>query len=424
MYFSGPATLAEIDGTSDPKRIQELSKSRSSLRSSDQRSRTRTIRVVAVALLVLVVSPEGPAQDPIEEVKQCADLDRDEIYELYKHALVSSYAFPKTHSLKPLQCLSMPVWWPDLVHQETPLGSLSPSIERRSLKSILADVSDAELSEYDARARTVGQDEYLVCRNSPSTISLGLQLKQITTRTIEASNDYVPRSVVDIVLQMFVIGTKEELGIAFINSDDRGTVVAIRGTDFLRLSQVMVSVNDLLSEQGPCVSRVASLIVDRIIWNEPNLVYIAVTGHSLGGTVSQYIAAKRQANTNSYGSEEAAFRAFAFNAIGLRNTDSAVGTKALSSYYIRGDIVSGIGDMVGRVQGGTVVEYVPRSDGVSIDKLWLADVVSLPLWMRGGLNQSSQERVRRHYLHAVQYSLCKCLKSEGSVRYSTGTVPP
>ena len=261
---------------------------------------------------------------------------------------------------------------------------------------------------------------YIGCRHDSLTPRLFVTWEEYSVDgvlTIVAVEDRVTvqrRQVTLIVPQVYVAVTREsgqpntvkggidweELGLVRLKPVDPKSkvseVVAIRGTDWENLSTVITSVIDVLAES--CAFESASVIV-RMIGSqiarrdkkEGRQRQVAVTGHSLGGSATQYIG------QSSLGPSGYPIWGYAFNAIGIdrsRSSGRTVPNESLYSQYVHGDPVSMGGKLLGRIQPGTVHVSKPSSNLPD----WLSDLLIDP--------------VHSHKLDTVQKALCQCLNGK------------
>ena len=169
------------------------------------------------------------------------------------------------------------------------------------------------------------------------------------------------------------------------------TVTAVPGTNFNRTQEVGTSVMDL--HERSCLFELMLELAQRVLaqTQEP----YAFAGHSLGGSVAQYVA-------QQVGLWETEFKAYAFNGIGL-NVHRGRSPMNLDSFYISGDPVVALGASVGRTQGAAIVEYTPPN----------------PTGFQGRLEHTWE--VLTFWWHrrpGVQQALCDCMNGRGSLRMS------
>lgn len=208
-------------------------------------------------------------------------------------------------------------------------------------------------------------------------------------------------------------------------------VVAIKGTHFNRVPEVMASANQLLEPSGSCVFSVAATHVAKtaedLIQGDRGFISngewhrverIAVVGHSLGGTASQYVGAIA-ANLDGYadrlGSYRDRFYTYSFNGVGL--SEQFIGSTRASHHYshhIDGEFASQwIGEMFRQSQIGQTVRYIPPPPPSS----WPANTILE--WINGMATSALPEPwepFRRHKITVVQNSICDCLNGIGSVQ--------
>ena len=239
--------------------------------------------------------------------------------------------------------------------------------------------------------RTLGDDD------APSTIDVHIEIRPV-----------IPRSV----LTRAEPSPDEEIGIIRLTRDPSSTngpeeLVAIQGTDFTRIPQIMVSIRHLLSNS--CVYEMAAIVVD-VTGDSISAGQISVVGHSLGGGAVQYIAQDHTRhpwrNPTKRPNANVTFGAYSFNSVGL-DSSSASDTvpSTLISYIVDGEVVSWMGEKIGQTQVGTVIRYIPPDTWP--DTGWLRFVGDIIQW-------EQPEPVRRHRLPAVQLGLCECINGDGS----------
>lgn len=225
---------------------------------------------------------------------------------------------------------------------------------------------------------------------------------------------------------------------------DEEQLVAIKGTDFNKIPQVMASANNLLEPSGSCVFDVAAKYVayrtEKILRDDEVLyayggihraTHVAVVGHSLGGTAAQYLGAlaatsdeylktlkhhenaikeSRAVNPRAFSKYESErFHTYSFNAIGL--PEQSLGSYDASrhySYVIDGEIASHwIGLLFEQEQIGHTVRYVPPDT-------WPGNSI---VTLKGQLFQSDTlEPFRRHKIGVVQKAICECINGTGAVQ--------
>ena len=182
------------------------------------------------------------------------------------------------------------------------------------------------------------------------------------------------------------------------------TITAIPGTDFTKLREVGTSFNDL--RENSCLFEFMAAIADKLLSKAEgpdNLLSEvkgphAFAGHSLGGSVTQYVAQKLALASEM--KTRFSFQAYAFNAIGL--DESRGGNPSnLYSFYIKGDPVVYIGDEMGRFQGGNIVQYTPP-----VQKGFI-----------GPIKESWHKIIFKwHRLPGVQEGLCLCMNQNGTLK--------
>lgn len=261
---------------------------------------------------------------------------------------------------------------------------------------------------------------YIGCRHDSLTPRLFVTWKEFSVDGVPTIVDQMTvqrRQVTLIVPQIYVAVTRdrgqpntvrsgidwEELGLVRLEPVDPdsgvGEVVAIRGTDWENLSTVMTSVKDVLAnscafESGAVIVKVIGSRIAHRDKQARRKGVLVVTGHSLGGSATQFIG------QSNLGPSRHAIRGYAFNAMGIdgsRSSGQTVPNESLYSQYVHGDAVSMGGQFLGRIQPGTVLVSKPAS----ILPDWLSDLFIDPL--------------HRHKLDTVQKALCQCLNGKGRI---------
>ena len=237
-----------------------------------------------------------------------------------------------------------------------------------------------------------GGPAYFVCDTRQLDVMLFISLAELQApvddgdlrpRIVRPIIWYVENRFVDEALQTVTLRKHNSL------SDETfpEQVTAIRGTDPTRLSHWRANANDLVGTS--CVFSLMASVMSYLVAD--NYWHYAITGHSLGGAVAQYIAQ----HYHSPGTN-VPFRSFAFNAVGLdTNPAGELGTEILHSFSIQGDPVSALGQSLGRTQGGRVVQYVPPADDTDF-------------W-------NHTTALTKHALRSVQRALCDCMNGRGSL---------
>ena len=249
-----------------------------------------------------------------------------------------------------------------------------------------------------------GGPEYVVCDSRPSDVMIFMTLSELQVPVDDGHLiNRVLRPVIWIVENRLIDEALETVTLRKNNdlSDEEfpEQVTAIRGTNPSRFSQWKASIQDALGQS--CVFSLMARVVGDFI-QDRGWGY-AVTGHSLGGAVAQYIAQQLATPSTARGN----FSSFAFNAIGI---DVGAGANPspdiLHSFFIEGDPVEALGRLtLGRAQGGRIVRYTPPETD-----FWSGIA---PL-----------ENLERHELSSVQRALCDCMNGEGSLSVTPPCSPP
>lgn len=374
-----------------------------------------TLRNIAILVLLTVLFSVESANS-----QECSSLSEDLISThraLYEYAQFAESAYGQTESNSCfLEVSGQRIGSPP--HRTLTL--LPQDFDERWEPQILERWPDGSISQPESMSRYIGDDgvTYVTCDYDGS---IGPHLALTWTEFWRTQENGEPLSFVDVIVEVVIVAarwilpSREELGLVRLRRDSLSEsgaeeLVAIRGTDFTRVPQIMASIGDLLSES--CVFEVAAIVVDYIGDNLSD-GRISVVGHSLGGAAAQYIVkdhvqhpwrnpANRQTSTVTFG-------AYSFNAVGLdhRHVGNA-DPSTLLSYVISGELVSSwLSQQLGRRQAGSVIRYVPPDSWPSVGEFEVLENALL----RGEV----PEAIRRHRLPAVQQGLCECMNGHGSI---------
>ena len=256
---------------------------------------------------------------------------------------------------------------------------------------------------------------YVACTDDDIAPQLALTWKEF--RRISQNEDTL--SKVDVyfeirpVVHRAILPPDEEIGITYLGrvsplNNEREELVAVRGTDFTRIPQIMASLRYLLSNSY--VYQMAAIVVD-VIGDEPSAGHISAVGHSLGGGAVQYIvqdhASHPWRNPENGANSNVMFAAYSFNALGLdRSSANNADPSNLHSYVVDGEIVSWLGERLERTQAGTVTRFTPSRTWPETGRLEFVNDI---------IHGEQPESIRRHRLPAVQQGLCECINGQGSI---------
>ena len=248
-----------------------------------------------------------------------------------------------------------------------------------------------------------------MCDNNPWSIKLFLTWSRIRTNIDD--NVLLSSIVVPVVQPIdFMTGATTQEGLRTVTFHRDGdlsegeeryypeTVTAVPGTDIAMLRELLTSWRDLRG--GSCIFDFMVAVAGSV-GSETGMLY-AFAGHSLGGSVAQYVAQQLAPAAEENGDDtanRANFQAYAFNAIGLDESRGPNPTR-LHSFYIKDDPVVGLGAYEGRIQGGRVVRYTPPRPEDTLSELE-------NLWERVTFEW--------HQLSAVQKGLCGCMNQRGKL---------
>ncbi len=198
---------------------------------------------------------------------------------------------------------------------------------------------------------------YIACGTDPAQIKMFVTLSHLLAQT---EDDNFRQRILVPAIWRIEPEIDEGLETVTLNrvypsSNDNGphdgfadTITAIKGTDILSRPNWRASLNDLSG--GSCVFEVVARIVGDLAGEQYS--NYAVAGHSLGGSVAQYVAQSHNTSPNGVN-----FEAYAFNAIGL-DESRGVDPDTLNSFYIEGDPVVYIGASRDRIQGGRLSRFI------------------------------------------------------------------
>ena len=245
-------------------------------------------QVVSASLLIFVFVYPALAQECYklsEKMKRAQQA-------LYEYALISEAAYGQTPSNScPVDATPSRIEMPDV--EKRPL--LSNMIDTKWKPEILERWQANHLGRPNKMGRYIGEDgvTYVTCTYDDLEPQFALTWTEFR-RTREDDDE---PSKIDVYVEIRpVIPTSsvprsEEIGIIRLRRDPLSNnipeeLVAIRGTDFTRIPQIMASLHHLLS--GSCVYEMAAIVVE-IIGNALSTGRVSVVGHSLGGGAVQYI---------------------------------------------------------------------------------------------------------------------------------------
>ena len=243
----------------------------------------------------------------------------------------------------------------------------------------------------------VGGPAYFVCDDSISDVLIFIYLAELQApvddgdlrpRIVRPLVWIVDNALIDEAVQTVTLQKNNDWS---VDGEYPETVTAIRGTDPSLLSQWSASSRDLSPFRKSCVFDLMTRVMGEVV--AKNAQKYAITGHSLGGAVAQHIA-----QSLSKGDETPNARFFSFNAVGIDvDADGNPHPDILHSFYVDGDVVSVIGILFGRSQGGLIVKYSPP-ESENEDEFW-----------------HREGPFDRHELRTVQHALCECMNLRGTL---------
>lgn len=250
--------------------------------------------------------------------------------------------------------------------------------------------------------KVAGSGEYTVtCRRDDRVPAVTLSILRHRLSREESPLIFIMR--LSPVLQTDLAGVlTEELVLTSSNSSSGNQperLWAVRGTE-LTWPRILPNFLNLLN--GSCVFEIAAQVVIEDSWQGSK----SVVGHSLGGSVTQYVA---QTYASQGSQSSSSFSAYSFNGFGL--PDDPVPLPNLYSYQVTGEFVAWSGDQLNRTQGGHVIRYVPPSDHWPMAMGWPMTMG----WQRGFM--LAMLAFKRHEIRVVQDSLCECAKGSGRIEY-------
>ena len=337
---------------------------------------------------------------------------------LYEYALIADAAYgkPISNSCR-VKADKQPIALPE--YHQFPLLSEDHETEGHKIKwknQILEYWRPDLFPKPNEMGQYISDDgiTYITCSYDGITPQLALTWKkfQRTLENPDAPIEIGIRLKILPVISRLLLPPNEELGIIQLNrnppsEDEPEELVAIRGTDFTKIPQIMASMYALLS--GSCVYEMAASLV-KFIGSSLSAGRFSVVGHSLGGGATQYIVQNHINRQNS----NVTFSAYSFNAIGLATDSKRLSTgndrlASLYSYVIDGEIVSWFGEQLGRTQAGTIIRYLPPDSWPDTGVLtYIKNIIDWEQW----------ESIRRHRLSTVQQGLCECLNGHGAIQLS------
>ena len=360
--------------------------------------------------LLLMVSVADPTH-----AQECFDLASDILpnqRSLYEYALIADMAYGES---RPGSCRVEATG--EKIELRRPHEiSLLPEPTRNRIVGNVGELLGSREPRTDV-IRYYGDDEitYLTCSSYDDDLHLALAPTLFRRPLLGDDSRVIVVLDIAVLINLQHLGDwkspDEELGVVRLyrsesRNGDPEELVAIRGTNIWKIRQIWANLNDLFEEEGSCVFRMASVVVEVV---EQDLSTrgnsLAVVGHSLGGSATQYVA--RENATRQ--SPNAMFSAFSFNGVGIdANSVDKFSLSSLYNYFIEGDFASSFGMRWGRLQAGRAMRYRPSVS-------W-----RLPSWFMFSLRPLSEatlalETIRRHGLDTVQKALCECMNARGSV---------
>ncbi len=322
---------------------------------------------------------------------------RGTIEALYESALIADYAFSKNGNELKNECSGHVTYpWDDSTNS---IVLYTVPFRSSNIESFWDLVEDNE-GYYNKNDDTV----YLTCRSEKKMERLSVTWKNIllgvgendTFRAVRRALLFEVGFIVTRASSLFSM--EEAVGVEHVRNDDGEEYFLIKGTNPHKLKEWQASLQDLFSADGSCVFDIAATVTGRfsnqIVWPGNSLV---VAGHSLGGSVTQYITADRTHNQERY-NPNIQYSAHSFNGVGLDRPPQDL--EGLYSFYIDGEIIKIIADELGRSQAGQPIGYVLDMRDSALGSY---------------LNKNGDSPVQRHSLYAVKLGLCDCLKGKGKV---------
>ena len=349
--------------------------------------------------------------------QQCSDLPLEMIYHqerLYEYALIAEAPYGK----KPKSSCAVNSTGSRIGMPEVEVHHLLPKEVDSKWKPLFYEHwSNGRLPKPDNVGRYLDDNgvTYITCTYDYPMPQLALtwtELRQAKEEKVILQIAIQPIIPVSMLTASIPLST-EEIGIVRLRRDPSSNgkseeLVAIQGTDFTRIPQIMTSIQHLLAKS--CVYEMAAIVV-AVVGGSKSASQISVVGHSLGGGAVQYIVQDHTRNSwrnpANRRNSNVTFGAYSFNSIGLDPSyTSATELTYLSSYIVDGEIVSWLGENFGQTQIGTVIRYLPPSDWPEVG--WLGVLGDVVQW-------EQPETIRRHRLPATQQGICECINGRGSI---------
>ena len=192
---------------------------------------------------------------------------------------------------------------------------------------------------------------------------------------------------------------EQKIGIVELENATGEKIIAIQGTDLSSIDQWNSAIRSLIESQNqgsscifPFIVEVATHFFGKDVAGEiheyRNKKHYNIVGHSLGGTVTQHVAQKRDLESIvRIHQKDATFRAYSFNSIGVDSKSEPVKHQnIITSVRVAGEILEQLQASVKRKQIGHIFRYGVLSD-----------------------QSSKVSGIRLHMMKSVKKKICDCL---------------
>lgn len=317
-----------------------------------------------------------------------------------------------------------------------------PTKRSDEIRKILEENWDSKSSINEFNFELLG-DGYLTCGREQSyeAMLLPIQIEEGESSSTTLAFQYsvvVPSKTEETLKQNRIIYEKLTV--------QNHEILAIPGTELINLLNILPSLN-YLRVNFSCVYEAAvaiAMAAAQEIKRGKKSDKLVITGHSLGGSIAQYIAnrwgEKWKENKNLLSPRKLTI--YSFNSIGIYGEDiTNTRLPYVYSYFVDGEIAGEIGSRTEKTQLGKIIKFVPpssndRNGWKAVSQhtgKWWNEILSINSnsVLQIIINQAAlfltlpirsikeliglHERVKRHEIATVKRSLCDCMNGWGKI---------